>query len=197
VTAALVSGSPDLGFVLALAERLPDSERFDWKEPATVPDSDQLLFCPDSWNQELSSAAAITDSLFVPYAWLNAWVPLARDRGAGSVLYTASLDGVYGSGEKIYLAARDSALIAQTRSMAMELGRFGIRVNAVVLGPLVEHEYGVDEEVGQRAANPLRRKGTWADAARTAQFLLSDAAAHLTGQVLVCAGGAELGRVLA
>lgn len=104
--------------------------------------------------------------------------------------------GVYGWGEHSHYAAAKSGVIGLVRSLAVELGPRGIRVNAVVPG-LIESPQSLDEEnslgeAGLKAAGdniPLRRAGQVSEVAKTIQFLTSDAASYITGQDIVIDGG--------
>ena len=85
------------------------------------------------------------------------------------------------------------AINAMTRAMAIDLGSYGIRVNAV--GPGVTHTYrtdaATDAETYRATADriPLRRYGTVADIASVVAFLASSQAAYVTGQVIYVDGG--------
>src|SRR3546814_6520051 len=81
-----------------------------------------------------------------------------------------------------------------TRSMAVEYGQFGIRVNAVVLGLILTNENSkamvADDVIGPRIkALHLTRLGEPEDMANATLFLASDEAAFITGSFLVADGG--------
>ncbi len=176
-----------------LSSLVPGTRTAPWADPQGPPEDTSLCLVAPHWATEPDAPEAVLDDLDVAWAWLNPWVPLARERGSGSILYVVSLDGICGTADNVLLAERDSAFLAQARAMAMELGRFGIRSNCLAVGPL-QGTAGVDDE--QLAKNPMKRVGTWADAARSAAFLLGDASSHVSGQLLVCAGGADVGRII-
>jgi NAD(P)-dependent dehydrogenase (short-subunit alcohol dehydrogenase family) len=77
--------------------------------------------------------------------------------------------------------------------MAVDLGRFGIRVNAISPGPIyVENwdNFATPESIGRAGQQlPLRRIGTPEDVAGVAAFLASDDAAFITGQTIYVDGG--------
>jgi NAD(P)-dependent dehydrogenase (short-subunit alcohol dehydrogenase family) len=82
-----------------------------------------------------------------------------------------------------------------TRTLALEWGPQGIRVNSVVPGPIEGTEgmarLAPSEEARRRAAEgvPLRRLGTVADVAGACLFLGSEAAAYVSGSIVMADGG--------
>ena len=115
----------------------------------------------------------------------------------GSMVGVSSISGgVYGWDYHSHYAAAKAGVVGLVRSVAVELGPRGIRVNAVVPG-LIESPQSLDEEnslgkSGLEAAAeniPLRRAGQVSEVAQTIQFLTSDAASYITGQEIVIDGG--------
>ena len=118
---------------------------------------------------------------------------MVRQRG-GSVVNVSSLGALRGvAGEGAYSAAK-SGMIAMTRTIARELGKRGIRANAVVPG-FVETDMteGLTEEqiAGLRAAECLPQPTRAADVAAAVSFLLSNESRAITGQSLIVDSGAS------
>jgi NAD(P)-dependent dehydrogenase (short-subunit alcohol dehydrogenase family) len=96
-------------------------------------------------------------------------------------------------------AATKAAQVGLVRTWAMELGQYGITVNAVAPGPIVTPMFTeVVPEDSDRAAKiaqslPVRRLGRPDDVARAVMFLLSPDNSFITGQCLFVCGGASLG----
>ncbi len=118
------------------------------------------------------------------------------DQNSGVILNGSSISGLTGNfGQSNYTATK-GALIALTKTWALELGRKNIRVNAVAPGftatPMVET---VPEKVIEqvKAGTPLGRLGLPEDIANTYTFLASDESSFITGQVIVVDGGLTLG----
>lgn len=118
--------------------------------------------------------------------------PILRERGGGSVVLVASINGERGkAGQSNYVASK-AGLIGLGKTAARELGRYGIRVNVVAPGfvdtPLTAR---LDPEIRRRAIEEtlLGRAGTPEDVASAVLFLASSMAAHVTGQVLRVDGG--------
>ncbi len=111
-----------------------------------------------------------------------------------AVVGIASIDGLVGSAVVPAYCASKSGVIGLIRSMAATLGPVGIRVNAVCPGyietPMMADGLavpGVREHFA--GAAPLGRIGQPEDIATVVRFLLSDAAAFVTGQTIVADGG--------
>jgi 3-oxoacyl-[acyl-carrier protein] reductase len=116
-------------------------------------------------------------------------------RKRGAIVLVASIVGRDGAAGQVTYAASKAAVAAITRSAAKELGRWGIRVNAVAPGIITTGMLGDVPEVvlAQRtAATPLGRLGAPEDVARVVRFLVSDESAFVTGQVVAVDGGLAL-----
>jgi NAD(P)-dependent dehydrogenase (short-subunit alcohol dehydrogenase family) len=97
-----------------------------------------------------------------------------------------------------HVSAAKAGVDMLTRSLAVEWGPAGIRVNAIVPGPIGGTE-GIDRLAPTEAirdawtaTNPLRRFGTGREVADVALFLCSEAAAYVNGSVVYCDGGQVL-----
>jgi len=117
-------------------------------------------------------------------------------RGRGVILNAASVVGLYGNfGQTNYVASK-AGVIGMTRVWARELGRHGIRVNAVAPGYIAtEMIAAMPEKVLQTLAahTPLGRLGTPEEIAEVYLWLASDAASFVTGAVISADGGAVTG----
>jgi NAD(P)-dependent dehydrogenase (short-subunit alcohol dehydrogenase family) len=114
--------------------------------------------------------------------------------GGGSLVSTASLAGVMGAARSEHYSATKGALMAMTRSMAVELARHQIRVNSVVPGwidtPMTEkalHGEAFMQKVLPRV--PMRRWGVGDDFGGIAVYLASDASRYHTGDAFIIDGG--------
>ncbi len=124
-------------------------------------------------------------------------VPAMKAAGGGAILNIASTGGVSPRPNLAWYNATKGWMIAGTRAMAIELARFGIRVNAInpVAGdtPLLATFMGGEDtpEARDRLLRtiPLRRLTTPADIAAAAVFLCSDEASMITGVALEVDGG--------
>lgn len=125
----------------------------------------------------------------------RAAIPLLRARGGGAIVNVTSINGERGKFGQASYSASKAGLIGLTKTLARELGRFGIRVNAVAPG-LVETELAstLPAEVRARALEEslLGRLATPLDIARAIVFLGSAWAGHMTGHVLRVDGGQYL-----
>jgi len=127
----------------------------------------------------------------------NAAVPSMKDNGRGWIINVTSTAGIRGEALHSHYAASKGALDALTKSLAVELAPYNIRVNSVAPGWVdtdmctgVFSEPGARERV--RKSIPLNRIPPPEDVAGPILFLASDLARHITGTVLNVNGGSVL-----
>jgi 3-oxoacyl-[acyl-carrier protein] reductase len=120
---------------------------------------------------------------------------MIRGRG-GVILNASSVVGLYGNfGQTNYVASK-AGVIGMTRVWARELGKFGIRVNAVAPGFIAtEMVQSMPEKILQAAVGhtPLGRMGQPEDIANAYLWLASDGASFVSGAVISVDGGAVTG----
>ena len=118
------------------------------------------------------------------------WPLLSASQGA--IVNIASDVAMYGSPRLVHYVSSKAAVIGMTRSMARDAGEYGVRVNAVAPGLIrVEATTTVPDERYRTYSEgrALKREQTPEDVAGVVRFLLSDDAAFVTGQTIVCDGG--------
>ena len=113
-------------------------------------------------------------------------------RRAGSIVNLSSIVGIHGNWGQINYAASKAGIIGFTKSLAQELGSRGVRANVIAPGYIkTALTEVIPEEAKQQmlSLTPLGRLGDPQDVAGAVRFLCSDAAAFITGEVLVVGGG--------
>ena len=126
----------------------------------------------------------------------QAAAPIMAGQGGGVILNATSIVGLDGNfGQTNYVATK-SGVIGMTKVWSRELGRFGIRVNAVAPGfTATEMVVSMPEKIldGMKARTPLKRLGDPRDIANAYLFLASDEASFITGETLRVDGGIVVG----
>jgi 3-oxoacyl-[acyl-carrier protein] reductase len=117
--------------------------------------------------------------------------PMMKKRG-GSIINISSIVGVHGNWGQTNYAASKAGIIGFTKSLARELGSRGVRANVVAPGYVKTQLTDVLPEEATATMlqqTPLGRLGEPEDIAGAVRFLCSDAAAFITGEVLLVDGG--------
>jgi NAD(P)-dependent dehydrogenase (short-subunit alcohol dehydrogenase family) len=130
--------------------------------------------------------------------------------GGGSIINMTSIGGIQAGGSVMTYRASKAAVIHFTKSAAIELAGYEIRVNAIAPGniptsllattvnmnpeELERYEAAIRETM--RADRPLKREGTPADIAEAALYFASDRSCYVTGTVLPVDGGTVAGKAI-
>jgi len=138
--------------------------------------------CP----QEMLTRVLDTNLMSCMYTCM-AVAPHMKRQGAGKIVTVSSVAGVdAGAGYHPYGLAK-AAIIHYTRSLAQELGPFGINVNCIAPGFIRTGRLGEFGGLDKRVA--LRRIGTIEDCAKVVEFLTTDLSDYVTGRTIVIDGG--------
>ena len=153
---------------------------------------------PEQWNETIS-----TDLNSIFYVTRKA-VPLLKE-SKGNMINMSSNAGLFGCPLRSPYAAAKWAIIGLTKTWAMELGSFGVRVNAIcpgsVSGPRIDKVIEVDAQTRAISAESVRQSylqqnslGVFIEAediAKTVDFLCSKGAQHISGQAIPIDGHTE------
>src|SRR6266516_4567504 len=116
-------------------------------------------------------------------------------RGSGSVINMSSVAGVHGAPALSYYSAAKHAVVGLTKTLAMEWGDSGVRVNALCPGWVkteLNRPFWSDPETSASFVQnqPIKRWGEPEEIAAAAVWLASEAASYVTGSTIVIDGGA-------
>lgn len=123
---------------------------------------------------------------------IQALVEVMVNQGSGAIINTSSIVGINGNIGQVNYAATKAGVIGVTKTLAKELGKKGIRVNAVAPGfiktPMTSH---VPDKILEtmKEKTPLRMLGEARDVAYAYLYLASDEARFVNGAVLCVDGG--------
>lgn len=145
----------------------------------------------DTTVEEFNAVVAVNQ--LGTFLGMKAAVAPMRARGGGCIVNVSSTGGLRGIPGMIAYSGTKFAVRGMTRTAALELGRFGIRVNAVLPGsvdtPMIAH---IDPE-GRYDRLPIPRQGTPEEIAAMVVVLASDASSYITGTDIVIDGGSAAG----
>ena len=155
------------------------------------------------WRRVAALDRAEWDRVFAVNVWgpavmLKTFADALAASGRGAAVFTASINGYRAHGEQILYTATKHAVVGLTRAAALDLGRRGVRVNALAPGPIAtealqsriqrRHAAGgpaLDEVLAAFAGQTaLGRMATEADVAAAALLLACDLSAGVTGTIL-------------
>ncbi|HAK61693.1 MAG TPA: 2,5-dichloro-2,5-cyclohexadiene-1,4-diol dehydrogenase [Alphaproteobacteria bacterium] len=134
--------------------------------------------------------------------------PVMKAQKSGSIISTASVAGLSGGfGPHIYSACK-AAVVHLSKSVALELGKYNVRVNAICPGGIATSIFGrglgLPSQLADESAKkmeevlvnfqPIRRSGLPSDIARMALFLASDDSTFVSGQAIAVDGALMAGR---
>ena len=130
---------------------------------------------------------------------IQAFLPGMKTKAYGRIVNMCTR-AVLGLATRTSYSATKAGMMAMTRTWALELGQYGITVNAVAPGPIASTEMfdnTIAEDDPRRetmaASIPVKRLGQPADVASATLFLASPNSGFITGQTLFVCGGASLG----
>jgi NAD(P)-dependent dehydrogenase (short-subunit alcohol dehydrogenase family) len=137
--------------------------------------------------------------------------PVMKRQGGGNIINMASIAGLRGVSQNHPYSAAKAAVIQITRTVAMELAPYKIRVNSICPGSIVTSIFGASKGMSSaesaetyenltrlfERAQPLLRAGLPEDIANAALWLASDDSSFVTGHALVVDGGMSAGQIYA
>ena len=123
----------------------------------------------------------------------QAVIKAMKDQKGGTIINTSSNFGITGSAGRTAYSASKAAVIAFTKSLALELAPFGVRVNAVAPGltatarVMTSHTEGEWREATEKI--PMGRAAAPLDIAEAVNFLAGEESGYITGQLIHVNGG--------
>lgn len=172
---ALVAAASDLGPIAVLVNNA-----------GITNDGLMLRMKDEAWEDVLAVNAG------GPFRMCRAVLPIMSKQRHGSIVNIVSVSALRGNAGQVNYAASKAAVVALTRSLALEMARRNIRVNAIAPG-FIDTDMTSGLSDGQKTqatdAIPMRRMGTPEEIAPAVRFLCGPGGAYITGQVIVIDGG--------
>lgn len=151
-----------------------------------IRDKALMMMTPEDWQE------VINTNLTGVFNASRACIVNFMKQKSGQIVNISSVSGVIGLPRQVNYSASKGGINAFTKALAKEVASYGIRVNAVAPG-FIETEIlaGFSPEQKEKIVGsiPLSRIGSVDDVAGVVEYLLSDAASYITGQVIVVDGG--------
>jgi 3-oxoacyl-[acyl-carrier protein] reductase len=126
------------------------------------------------------------------FNFIRAVSPTFREQKSGKIINITSINGLRGKfGQANYSAAK-AGTIGLTKTVARELGKYGVNVNTVAPGMILTDMFkDLPDEVKQKAADEtvFNRLGEPEDVAHIVTFLASEKSRHITGEIIKVDGG--------
>lgn len=151
-----------------------------------IQDALVIKMTEDQWDK------VININLKGPFNCIQAVAEQMIAQGSGVILNISSIVALYGNVGQTNYAATKAGLVGMTKTLAKELGKKGIRVNAIAPGFIYTPMTAtVPEKIldMMKEKTPLKRLGTPEDIANTLLFLSSDEASFINGAVISVDGG--------
>lgn len=126
------------------------------------------------------------------FNYIRSVAPILREQKSGKIVNVTSINGLRGKFGQANYSASKAGIIGLTKTVARELGKYGVNVNAVAPG-LIETDMmkDADENVRNQAMADivLQRMGQPEEVADVVAFLCSEQSRHITGEVIKVDGG--------
>lgn len=139
---------------------------------------------PDAWDRVIHTNLDSFYNVLRPIV-----MPMIQRRAPGRIVTLASVSGIMGNRGQTNYAASKAGLMAASKSLALELAKRQITVNCVAPGIIDTDMVSPELLEACRKDVPLRRAGKPEEVASLVRYLLSDAAAYITRQVISIDGG--------
>ncbi len=136
--------------------------------------------------------AVINVDLKGTFNFIRAVAPYFKEQKSGKIINMTSINGIRGKFGQANYAAAKAGVIGLTKTVAKEMGKYNVNVNAVAPGMIMTDIYkSLPDEFKQKAAEEtvFNRLGQPEDIAHIVTFLASEKAKHITGEVIKVDGG--------
>lgn len=145
-----------------------------------------MLMDEQDWEEVIST------NLSGAFNLVRAAIVTFMKQKSGNIINITSVAGITGTPRQVNYSASKAGIIGLTKSLAKEVGPYGIRVNAIAPGYIdTDMLSGLKEDYKTELLNriPMNRFGSSEEVAKVATFLVSDNARYITGQTILVDGG--------
>lgn len=152
-----------------------------WMDPLTVD--------PQAWVNVLHTNVL---GYFMPARYaVSQMIRTGKAKGA-AIVFVSSINYITALPERSAYVASKGAICSMTKALAIDFGKYGVRVNCIAPGPIVTDRYdGLDDDEldRRRASIPLGEFSTKETMGKNVYFLASDASSPMSGSVMIVDGG--------